>query len=123
MELKSETIELRDGSKITVTEANWPTDVKLAQLQKEAQDNPRSDPNRQFYAMAIYPKLVACSTGDIPTEEDAFLMPSVEHDKWYGAASTLNPRWFAPMESAASKINADELKKKEKKPTRSTKGS
>jgi len=122
MELKSETIEFRDGTKLTVTEANWPADVKVSEMEREAENNPRKDNQRQFYAMAVYPKLAACSTGDIPTEEQAFLMPSAEHDKWYNAAARVNPNWFDPLEKAAKQLSTEAMKKKEKKRTKSTKG-
>lgn len=126
MELRSETVELRGDTPetkrvIVVTEANWPIDIKLSQMEKAAQEEVLDDPQRHFYHVVIYPKLCACSTGDVPDELEAYLMPSVEHDKWYGAAMRMNPHWFTPLEEAAKKLTAEALKKKEKKRTKSTK--
>jgi hypothetical protein len=126
MELRTETVELRGDTPetkrvIVVTEANWPVDIKLSQMEKAAQEETLEDPQRQFYHVVIYPKLCACSTGDVPPEEEAYLMPSVEHDKWYGAANRMNPHWFVPLEEAAKQLTADALKKKETKRTKSTK--
>lgn len=123
MDLLSEVVELRDGKKITVTEANWPADICFGELERIARENPDKDPSRQFYNLMIYPKLAACSSGDVPVQEEAYLMPSVLHEKWYAAAKRLNPNWFDPLEKAAEKLTAEALKKKETKRTRSTRGS
>jgi len=127
MELRTETVELRGDTPkskrvIIVTEANWPVDIKLSQMERAAKEEILDDPQRQFYHVVIYPKLAACSTGDVPAEEEAYLMPSVEHNKWYNAASNMNPSWFEPLEEAAAKMTAEALKKKEKKRTKSIKG-
>ena len=120
MELKSEVVELRDGRKITVTEANWSADVHLSELERAASKKEEKDPSKQFYIVAVYPKLAACSSGEVPTEEEAFGMPTIEHEKWYAAAKRINPSWFVPMEEAAKKLTDEALKKKETKQTKST---
>jgi hypothetical protein len=120
MTLLTRVVEFRDGTKITVSEANYPITLRLEKLQEEAnQATPHPDPARQLFNLAIYPKLAACSTGKVLSEEDAFLMPTTEQDKWYQAVREMNPAWFVQLDKAF--LEAEEtLKKKEKKRTRST---
>lgn len=119
MERLFEVVEFRDNTSVTVTERNWETDARIVALETEAEQNPLEDQQRQFFHLYVYPKLAACSTGDVPSEEDAYDMPSGEREKWWDAAKRVNPKWFAPMEEAAEKITAEMLKKKETRRTKS----
>lgn len=53
-----------------------------------------SNEKRQSFRLNVYPKLFACSTGDVPDEETAYSMPAEELYKWYDAAHEVNPEWF-----------------------------
>ena len=68
--------------------------MRLQALEKQAIENPVADMDQQTFNKGLYPKLLACSSGDVPTLEDALQMPSTELDKWFFAVKRLNPDWF-----------------------------
>lgn len=87
------------GEKLTVYQASNAMDMERSFLIAEAQTQPSSgDTKDQFvYYMQtlLYPSLVACTTGNIPTWEE-FLnnVPTDESNKWTDAARRMNPSWF-----------------------------
>jgi hypothetical protein len=50
----------------------------------------------------LYPSLVACSEGNLPTESEFLKLPEEEVQKWLDAASEKNPDWFS-MENESAK--------------------
>jgi hypothetical protein len=133
MELNSEVVEFRDGTKLTVTEANWETDMRVGVMENDAQRRmeelihnrdtsaplSESEISWSAFIQGIYPKLAACSTGAVPSEEEAYHMPSTERDKWYDAAHRLNSHWFVALDAATARMENPE--KKGRKRTASTK--
>jgi hypothetical protein len=86
--LDLETVELRDGSQITVVAADRPSVLmKLHRLEGEAEKGPRADSvSAETFRLLYYPRLAACSLGDVPTLEEARSeWPTSELDKWYQA--------------------------------------
>jgi hypothetical protein len=122
MELNREVVTFRDGTELTVMEANWAATMRLQELEEQAGETPLADIQEQIFNLAIYPKLVACSSGAIPTLQEALAMPTSELDKWYFAVKRINPTWFEALEEASRKNREEYLAKKGRKRTKSTKG-
>lgn len=142
----TETISFRDGSQLIVSEASYSMDVQIIRLEKSGEalnieESQRiqdeggkitiQDVDFWFFRLALYPKLAACSSrpdgSEIPSEREAFELPTAELSKWSEAARRVNPHWFAALDSALtsksenelSKDEKETLKKKEPKPARS----
>ena len=48
-----------------------------------------------YLKVLLYPSLVACTEGNLPTlEEFLTQLPEEESDRWSEAAKRLNPHWF-----------------------------
>jgi hypothetical protein len=129
MKLLSEVVEFRDGTKLTVTEASWQSDILVTQSEKEAarrtdeliekNKGKLSDDEitRITFNQSIYPKLAACCSGDVPSEDDAFGMPSTEREKWEAAVRKINPQWYKTMDEFVDKMEAAEAALKKSKMT------
>ncbi len=83
---------------------------------------------RIFFNEDIYPRLAACSEGDLPTEDEAFSMPSDYSIAWYNAAMFCNPEWFElftkvgnladlTLKQQIDKLSPEDKKKEEPKQT------
>jgi hypothetical protein len=130
MELKSEVVEFRDGTKLTVTEATWEADMRVGTMELKAQERSKelviskgenlveADISWMTFFRDFYPKLAACSTGNVPTEEEAYNMPSEERDKWYAAAHNVNPLWFKALDAVLKSLNTSEKEQKKKRRSR-----
>lgn len=57
----------------------------------------------------LYPSLVACSQGKLPTEQDFLTLLEADVNKWIEAASELNPDWFA-LQNEPAKVKEDREK-------------
>lgn len=122
MKLNSESVKFRDGSKLVVMEAAWAASIRLQDLENEARKAPLVDASDNIFNLYVYPKLAACSTGNVPTMKAALLMPSAELDKWYNAVKRVNPDWFVALQQAQDAVDKDGVEaeiaaKKGKKPT------
>jgi len=109
MELKSETVEFRDGTKITVTEENWDIGTRLELMERELRESKGVTPE-EYARRSLYNRMAACSSGDVPTEAEARQWPSAELDKWYFAAKRINPGWFAAFDAAVDQAQAQKKK-------------
>jgi len=113
MERNHEIVTFRDGTELTVEEANWGISAKLQALEKQAIAEPLEDKDDQEFYRFIYVRLAACSSGKVPTVREALDMPNIEIDKWFAAANRMNPVWFVVPEDTT-------VEKKEMTPTEST---
>jgi len=117
-----ETVEFRDGSKITIVPAYTPSVLmKLHRLESEAEKGPPADSvSAETFRLLYYPRLAACSIGDVPTREEARSeWPTSELDKWYQATRRVNPRLFLPLEELALQNQEATLaEEKKRKPRR-----
>lgn len=96
MQLEQETVKLRDGTEIVVSEADFPASVKLQRMQKEAREKPLEDAILQSFRVGIYPTLAASSSGE-PSLEEAYKLLEGDPegiDQWYRAVRRLNTDWF-----------------------------
>jgi len=134
MKLESEVVEFRDGTKLTVTEASWEADMRVARMEDDAEKRVKeliatrgpelteNDFGWIAFVQSIYPKLAACSTGAVPSEDETYHMATVEREKWAQVAHRLNPTWFKGLDAliAERKLSEADLKKKEMMLTEST---
>jgi hypothetical protein len=118
MNLNREVVTFRDGTELTVMEANWAVSMRLQELEEQAEKNPLEDVKQQTFNRWIYPKLAACSSGTVPSMQDAFEMPSTELDKWFFAVKRVNLDWFPEPVPATE----EGKRKKVKKPIESSPG-
>ena len=74
------------------------------------------DPSVVTYVhQLLYPSLVACSEGKLPTEPEFLKLLEEDVQKWLDAASELNPDWFS-LENESAKVK-EEKEKKDSKPS------
>jgi hypothetical protein len=90
---------------------------QINKAEKESGELTDSQLKRQNFRMNIYPRLMACSDGDVPDEDTAFTMPGAELYKWFDAAKEVNPEWFRVFDELAeayrkSKAEGEKAKKK-----------
>jgi hypothetical protein len=135
--LKTQVVKFVDSAgkvigEVGVTAAGFLEDQRLGDLENDAiarnlaelaqhNGNPftKDEERARSFRVGFYPKMAACSTGDIPSEDEALHMPSAELDKWWTAAKECNPRWFEVFKDI-EKMSESELKKKGKKPAGSS---
>lgn len=120
--LKRETIKLQGGGKLTVYEENHVAAEYVRELEKDCKENPIPDLRRQIFRETFYSKLVACSTGDVPTDEEARYMPTKDLNNWITAHRRLNPNWWIPLEKALDQMDEAEKKRKSRKIPKSGNG-
>ena len=103
MILNTEIVTFRDGTKVVVSEATWSISMKLQELEAQATKDLEGitleNVSDGIFQTLVYPKLLACSSGDVPTLAQALEMPSTELDKWYFAVKRVNPDWFETVEA------------------------
>lgn len=57
-----------------------------------------ADQARRYLETLLYPSLVACTVGSLPTlDEFVGSLPADDTLKWEAAARALNPRWFPDL--------------------------
>lgn len=129
--LKSETVNFEDSTgkvvgTVIVHEATLPMDQELDEMEQafiklnDAEFGDGENISNEMirfhsFRLNLYPKMVACSTGDIPAPDEAFRMPSRQLNKWWEAAKRVNPAWFEVFDNLEN-LSEDQKKKKEKKP-------
>lgn len=114
-----ETVTFRDGSTLTVWPAYLPSVLmKLHRLDAEASQGPADEAvTAVTFRVLYYPKLAACSTGDVPTLEQARCeWPVSELDRWYQTARRVNPQLFLPLEELALANQAKQEQAQKKRP-------
>jgi hypothetical protein len=126
IKLLEETVTFRDGSTVTIREADWIKGLEIAEIeagvrlaykaQEEADPSILDDPTyvkRKAFAQFIYPKISVCCINGHPSLEEALVMPATEVLKWYDAAKRVNPDWWETSEVPDPKD--EEAKKKDGK--------
>lgn len=114
---EDQTVEFSDGTKLIVHDANVPSVImKLRDLETFASENPLPEMHKQVFRMTFYARFAACSSGQVPTEEEARNWPSPETNKWYEAVKTVNPHFYDGMEKmAGGPATQEDIKKKRKR--------
>lgn len=131
--LKKKDVELLDGDgqvvgKLVVTQATLPTEQLLSDLEDAAREANLAfakekgderltslEQKRMVFRETMYPKLAACSSGDVPSEEEAFSMPIDNISRWYDAAYELNRPWFKMFDDLEKQLAAPEENEEKKK--------
>jgi hypothetical protein len=118
-ELKTKNISVC-GVSLTVSQASNLMDMNRSVLMLDADgkwlDGAKDsrEQAQRYLETLVYPSLVACTTGDVPTLEEFINdIPATDSEEWIIAARELNPRWFLLGEQ-------DEQEKKEPLQTSST---
>lgn len=131
-EYQEETIKV-GGRGITVLSNRPSVLMRLFQLETEATNRQaastppesteefslRLHAKKENFRTIAYPRMAACSTGDVPTVEQALQeIPEEDLSAWYNAARRMIPEWFVDLEEAALKNQeAAEVKKKRRRNT------
>ena len=114
---ESEEVVFSDGSTVTVNDGNVPSAImRIRDLEEYAGEHPAENLIGQVFRSTFYPKLAACSSGDVPDEDTARKMPTVETNKWYEAVNRVNPQWFQSLHDLKDQVDAEQIKKKRKRP-------
>jgi len=104
------------GRAITVHKATFVMSLQRSVLIADAN---KEKPNGQYKNLdasvvtyvhqLLYPSLVACSQGKIPTEEEFLTLFEEDVDRWTEAASALNPDWFS-LKNEPAKVQEEKEK-------------
>lgn len=119
-ELKSKTIVVC-GEQLVVFEASNLMDVNRSMMVAEADEKWKGNlddgtelQSRRYLETLLYPSLVACTKGNVPTlEEFVNGMPATEIVGWTAAATEMNPRWFPDLAVRTPEEKVAELEKNE----------
>jgi hypothetical protein len=93
------------GRKLTVWKATFETQLNRFTLMEQAQKalNGKGDSQegeglevvvRRGFTLSTYPSLLACTTGNVWTEEQCYKIENDDLEAWLTAARELNPSWF-----------------------------
>lgn len=109
------------GESFTVHQASNLMDSKRALMISEANDKWKGADDDdietqalRYLATLLYPSLVSCTTGNVPTLEE-FLngMPVDETEIWVVAAQEMNPQWFPDFKKRTPEEEEEDNEKKE----------
>lgn len=108
--------ELQLGArKMTVLSLRPSVIMRRVRLESEVEkEPPLGNVRQETFRVIYYPKLAACSLGDVPTSEESRVDLSMDElDAWYETASRMIPDWFVPLaqQADANKQAAESAKK------------
>lgn len=122
-ELVDQDLHLSDGSCITVHSRRPSVLRRRFQLDREAEKGvPLDNIRKEIFRVTYYPKLAGCSTGDVPSMEEARAQWSEDDlQAWYNAAVAVIPEWFLALEQIVERNQAlaEQAQKKKGGHTRS----
>lgn len=122
--LKSEKVDVC-GEQLEVFEASNLMDINRSMMIDEADkiwkgkldkgnlDNGTEAQSRHYLETILYPTLVACTKGNIPTLEEFINMPASDALAWTAAARKLNSQWFPRSAQKTPEGKDAELEKNE----------
>lgn len=108
---------LRDGREIRIHETHdLPSYVlRLIRLEVEAQNKADVPEEERTFRSFVYPKIAACTNGDVPAADEAVSLPRTDIFAWSSTAMTLNPKWFKPIfDEAEREAQKAEVQKKKR---------
>jgi len=116
-ELQSEKIVIC-GETLTVLQASNAMEIDRSMLISEADKKwpenavDTKDKYNQYVETLLYPSLVACTVGPVPTvQEFMYSIPTADSDKWVETAMRINPLWFTFISDTDEKETEREEKK------------
>jgi len=100
---------------IVVSEEDYFSKFRLGQAVNDMMADPLPDQFVQNFTINIYPALVACSYGNLPTHHQFPHMGETSIKLWIEKARELNPdaNWFEFLDSIENANEAQEIEKKE----------
>lgn len=103
MDLTRKTIQFSDGREITVSESTWESASIRSRIEETSRArrshlNGSGDPVFFFFVETFYSYLASCSSGAIPSEEEAYILPDPDLDSWYQAVISVNPESFIKVD-------------------------
>jgi len=101
-ELKPRKVKV-GGKTLTVFEAGFvhglQRSIRIADAGKETpkfyEKHNLSDEVVRYVHQLLYPSLISCSDGNLPTEEEFLKLKDKEVNEWIGAAQKYNEDWFS----------------------------
>jgi hypothetical protein len=111
--LKTETLDL-SGRKIVVSEATYLMGIERGRIigdmtiASARQEDGASAKNSVL--VNVYSGVAACSSGDLPTQDEFILMRESDVEDWIASAKRLNPRWFSWMDDLDEALSEAEKK-------------
>jgi hypothetical protein len=112
----SELVKFEDNTSLIVLDGNVPSGfMKIRDLESSIPSNDE-DTKAQIFRLVFYPKLAACSTGGVPSVEEARSMPTDQLNLWYEAVNRVNPHWFKALQDLQAESEAETIKKKRRRP-------
>jgi len=95
IDLRKETISLKEGKTLTIMESGWDFSFRFDELEKEMQKVDTRDKVFKFFCVNYYPLLASCVEGILPSPQEAFALPREILDKWHLTTWKLNPDLYA----------------------------
>jgi hypothetical protein len=100
-----------NGKPVTVFEAGFVNGLQRSiRIADAAKETPKfyakanlSDEVVNYVHRLLYPSLISCSEGALPTEEEFLKLKDKEVNEWISAAQERNEDWFSLNGSAAKK--------------------
>lgn len=119
-ELPTKVIQV-GGETLTVSQASNLADAKRSLMISEADGRWAGElmegmdaQAKRYLETLLYPSLIACTTGNLPTLDEFLNGVSIEDtEAWLAAARELNPRWFPTLEAQTPEEKEAELEKNE----------
>jgi hypothetical protein len=90
---------------ITVHVGTFIMALRRETLRSQIMQFPSPDIETQVARYNFYAPMYACSTGDVPTEEEFLTWSDEDVNTWYLAVVEKNPRWFELSEDLEKKRN------------------
>lgn len=104
------------GRTITVFKASYVMSLQRSVLIADANKEPPNGEYKNLDASIVtyvhqllFPSLVACSQGNLPTEGEFLKLLDEDVQKWLDAASILNPDWFS-IQKETKKVKEEKEK-------------
>lgn len=106
MEITRKSFTFEDGREITVSESTWEASAARARIEEQARAdrtrlNGSGDSVFLFFLETFYSYLASCSSGPIPSPEEAFRISETDLDQWYETVVSVNPENFIKVDRAA----------------------
>lgn len=103
MDLSRKEFTFTDGRKISVSESTWETATRRSQITeteraRQAQLNGSGDPDLFFFVEEFYSYMASCTSGDIPSPEEALSLSAPDLDGWLLAVIEVNPESFIKVD-------------------------
>lgn len=106
MDLSRKTFTFSDGRKVEVFESTWESSTLRSRITETARANQArlngsGDPDFLFFIEEFYSYMASCTSGDVPSPEEAYTLPDTDLDGWLLAVIEVNPESFIKIDRTA----------------------